>query len=169
MTPSRLLLATVVAIASAQAAATDFGGRTPEVDELVEALQPPERTRGIAIVGASSAVARPSASMQVGFEFDSSKVMERDLPKIERLAAALRSSNLSAYRYQVIGHTDATGAVAYNMRLSQQRAASVVQLLQQMGVAPQRLRAEGRGPRELLNPQQPDAAENRRVEVRLSP
>jgi flagellar motor protein MotB len=53
------------------------------------------------------------------------------------------------------------------MKLSRDRAASVVAHLKRLGVDPSRIVAEGRGPNELLNPRQPDAAENRRVEVRL--
>lgn len=153
------------------AQATDFGKRTPEVKELVDALkpsaQPAERTRGFAVVGAAATAAKPSASMQVGFDFGSADVMQRDLVKIDRLAEALKSESLREYKYQVIGHTDAVGPLALNMRLSKDRAASVVEHLKRHGVAADRIVFEGRGPNELLNARQPDAAENRRVEVRL--
>jgi OmpA-OmpF porin, OOP family len=156
------------------ASATDFGQRTPEVKELVDALKPGtaapapqgERTRGFAVVATASS-ARPSASMQVGFDFGSADVLQRDLIKVDRLAEALKSESLRDYRYQVIGHTDAVGSMNTNMRLSRERAASVVAHLKRLGVDASRIVAEGRGPNELLNPRQPDAAENRRVEVRL--
>lgn len=153
-------------LGSATALATDFGNRTPEVKELVDALKPAERTRGIAIVGASQAN-RSKASMQVGFDFGSAQVIPRDLPKLDRLADALKSETLKEYRYQVVGHTDARGTMELNMKLSRARADSVVAYLMQQGIPAERLTAEGKGPNELLNPQQPDAAENRRVEVRL--
>jgi OOP family OmpA-OmpF porin len=159
---------------SSAASATDFGQRTPEVKELVDALKPGtaaapqgERTRGFAVVAGTASAAKPSASMQVGFDFGSPEVLQRDLVKVDRLAEALKSESLRDYRYQVIGHTDAVGTMSANMKLSRDRAASVVAHLKRLGVDATRIVAEGRGPNELLNPKQPDAAENRRVEVRL--
>jgi OOP family OmpA-OmpF porin len=164
-------LALVLAFGLAGAAsATDFGQRTPEVKELVDALKPApqgERTRGFAVVAGTASTAKPSASMQVGFDFGSADVLQRDLVKVDRLAEALKSESLRDYRYQVIGHTDAVGTISTNMKLSRERAASVVAHLKRLGVDGSRIIAEGRGPNELLNPRQPDAAENRRVEVRL--
>ncbi|WP_395698973.1 OmpA family protein [Aquabacterium sp.] len=159
-------LTLALGLCSAAALATDFGNRTPEVKELVDALKPAERTRGIAIVGASQAN-RSKASMQVGFDFGSAQVIPRDLPKLDRLADALKSETLKEYRYQVVGHTDAKGPMELNMKLSRARADTVVAYLMQQGIPAERLTAEGKGPSELLNPQQPEAAENRRVEVRL--
>jgi outer membrane protein OmpA-like peptidoglycan-associated protein len=155
-----------VALAANTAMAADFGERTPEVKELVDALKPAERTRGIAIVGASSA-ARTKASMQVGFNLGSAQLIERDLVKLDRLADALKSDSLKEYRYQVVGHTDATGPMPLNMKLSRDRADSVVAYLMKQGIPAERLTADGKGPNELLDAQRPDAAENRRVEVRL--
>jgi outer membrane protein OmpA-like peptidoglycan-associated protein len=160
----------VLALGTGPAAATDFGTRTPEVKELVDALKPADNklgaSRGIAIVGASSAQ-RTKASMQVGFDFGSAEVLKRDHVKLDRLADALKSDSLKEYRYQVIGHTDGVGALALNMKLSRSRADSVVAYLMQQGIPAERLTADGKGPNELLDPQRPDAAENRRVEVRL--
>jgi outer membrane protein OmpA-like peptidoglycan-associated protein len=171
MNPTRKLLVTTLAamaagLAGATAMAADFGTRTPDVKELVEALTPPERTRGIAIVGASAAT-KTNASMQVGFELGSAQVMTRDHVKLERLAEALKSETLRDYRYEVIGHTDSTGPLPLNMRLSKERAESVVAYLSKQGVDASRIVADGKGPHELLNKQRPEAAENRRVEVRL--
>lgn len=148
------------------ARATDFGQRTPEVKELVDALKPAERTRGIGIVAASSAN-RSKASMQVGFDFGSAQVLQRDHVKLDRLADALKSESLKEYRYQVVGHTDGVGPLPLNMKLSRERADAVVAYLMQQGIPVERLTADGRGPKELLDAQRPDAAENRRVEVRL--
>ena len=103
--------------------------------------------------------------MQIGFELGSSKVMERDIPKLERLAQALGNESLQATRYLVVGHTDASGPLALNMRLSRQRAQSVAAYLVSQRIDAGRLTAEGRGPNELLNKDRPEAAENRRVEI----
>ena len=169
-TRKHIVLTLALALAGTTFAA-DFGQRTPEVKELVDALkpsdQPAERTRGFAVVGAAATAARPSASMQVGFDFGKAEVIPGDAVKIDRLADALKSDSLKAYRYLVIGHTDAVGPLPLNMKLSRERAASVVAHLKRQGVDASRIVAEGRGPNELLDPRRPDAAENRRVEVRL--
>ena len=147
------------------AQAVDFGGRTPEVNELVDALKPPIKTRGMVGVAGAAAANMGRASMQIGFELGSSKVIEGDLPKLQRLAEALASEALQATHFQVVGHTDATGPLALNMRLSKQRAESVAAYLVSQRIDASRLSAQGRGPNELLNKNRPEAAENRRVEL----
>ncbi|MEQ8857254.1 MAG: OmpA family protein [Pseudomonadales bacterium] len=71
----------------------------------------------------------------------------------------------------VAGHTDSTGTVAYNMDLSQRRAASVSQYLQSQGVMANRIYAEGYGPHYPIadNSTAQGRAENRRVEIALKP
>ncbi|NCT12403.1 MAG: OmpA family protein, partial [Rhodobacterales bacterium] len=66
------------------------------------------------------------------------------------LQGDLRSVAASLNRYpettvNVIGHTDNTGAAAYNQDLSQRRAQAVSSVLVNAGVAPVRVRAIGRG------------------------
>ena len=66
----------------------------------------------------------------------------------------------------LVGHTDGKGTVAFNHRLSEQRAAAVkAYLVAQFGIEPERLDTYGRGKSLLKNSAQPDAAENRRVQV----
>jgi OOP family OmpA-OmpF porin len=165
-----------LALGHAQAA-VNFGDRTPEVDEMVEALAPgkptaPEdpvsrpKTRGMVVIAASSTGA---LSMRIAFEFGSSEVLARESAKLQRLAQALSNERLAGRRFRVIGHTDAVGPLQVNMRLSKQRALAVVQVLTQSGIDPGRLAAEGAGPHELLDQKRPEAAENRRVEIRVAP
>jgi outer membrane protein OmpA-like peptidoglycan-associated protein len=72
---------------------------------------------------------------------------------------------LQAQRFRVEGHTDGKGQAAYNQQLSERRAAAVVQYLAQRGVGTERLQAQGKGFSELLKPEDPLAAENRRVRI----
>lgn len=159
------MVAAATVMMHGSAPAVDFGERTPEVSELVEALKPQRTKRGAVGVAGAAAANKGRASMQIGFELGSSKVMERDIPKLERLAQALGSESLQAARYQVVGHTDVSGPLALNMRLSRQRAESVAAYLISQRIDPGRLAAEGRGPNQLLNKDRPEAAENRRVEI----
>ena len=71
----------------------------------------------------------------------------------------------------VIGHTDNTGAAAYNQDLSQRRAQAVSSVLINAGVAPQRVRSIGRGEdAPVASNQTPEGrAQNRRVEIIITP
>ena len=71
----------------------------------------------------------------------------------------------------VVGFTDSTGTRALNMRLSQQRAESVASALIVQGVAQNRLRTQGMGPDNPVasNSTEAGKAQNRRVEITLSP
>lgn len=71
----------------------------------------------------------------------------------------------------VVGHTDSTGSAAGNQRLSERRAASVVNALKAQGLEAGRLSAEGRGPSEPIadNRTEDGRAQNRRVEVFIRP
>ena len=84
------------------------------------------------------------------------------------LAQALASPQLEGRKFTVIGHTDASGSAAYNKALSDRRAAAVRRYLTENGVASSRLRAMGKGESQLLNANEPDAGENRRVEIQAS-
>jgi outer membrane protein OmpA-like peptidoglycan-associated protein len=65
----------------------------------------------------------------------------------------------------VEGHTDAKGSAKYNDELSSRRAQAVAEFLASQGVAVERIQSQGKGFTQLLNPQQPEAAENRRVRI----
>jgi outer membrane protein OmpA-like peptidoglycan-associated protein len=74
-------------------------------------------------------------------------------------------------RIEVIGHTDNTGAAAYNQDLSQRRAVSVVGVLRESGVPGGRLAAYGRGEDQPIasNLTPEGRAQNRRVEIIIRP
>jgi outer membrane protein OmpA-like peptidoglycan-associated protein len=71
-------------------------------------------------------------------------------------------------RIEIAGHTDNTGSLATNTRLSQARADAVRAYLASKGVAPDRMVAKGYGPSEPIAPNTTPAgrAQNRRVELR---
>ncbi len=72
---------------------------------------------------------------------------------------------------QIVGHTDLTGAAAYNLDLSQRRANSVAAVLRNNGVPSGRISAVGRGEdvpvASNLTPE--GRAQNRRVEIYIRP
>ncbi|CCJ81843.1 Outer membrane protein A precursor [Cronobacter dublinensis 1210] len=71
----------------------------------------------------------------------------------------------------VVGYTDSTGGQALNMKLSQQRAESVASALITQAVAANRIRTSGMGPANPVasNSTEEGKAQNRRVEITLSP
>jgi outer membrane protein OmpA-like peptidoglycan-associated protein len=73
-----------------------------------------------------------------------------------------------AFSAEVSGHTDNIGAPAYNLKLSDARAAAVKTWLVQQGVAPARITSRGYGDTRPLAPNTTDENrfKNRRVELR---
>jgi outer membrane protein OmpA-like peptidoglycan-associated protein len=142
-------------------------------DELIEKLNPNSvsnttttRTRGLRNL-TPEVREKPSVNLMINFEFNSSKLLPESKPLLDHLAKAIKSDQLKDLSFFVEGHTDIKGTFAYNLKLSDQRASSVVQYLSSQGVEKNRLKAIGKGSSELLIPDQPEAAENRRVKISL--
>ena len=68
---------------------------------------------------------------------------------------------------EIQGHTDNTGSLAYNMKLSQKRAEAVKRYLVEHGIEEDRLIARGYGPKKPIAPNDTpeNRAKNRRVEI----
>ena len=108
----------------------------------------------------------PSVDLEVFFELNSSAITSQAKPVLEQLGIALSDKNLKKSVIMLSGHTDATGSAEYNQRLSQDRANSVKAFLTKAyKVRPDQVIAVGYGEEQLKNTQQPDAAENRRVQI----
>lgn len=103
---------------------------------------------------------------QVHFEHDSARILAESNAVIEEIADTLRR-HPEIQRVEIQGHTDNTGTAAYNKRLSQERAESVVKALITLGVAESRLEARGYGQEQPIVPNVSDAnrAKNRRVQL----
>jgi OOP family OmpA-OmpF porin len=101
----------------------------------------------------------------VNFEFNSAKLTPASLTILDKVAASLR--DWPEVKVEVGGHTDSVGADAYNAKLSQQRAESVITYLQGAGVAAERMKAKGYGEAKPIADNKTDAgrAKNRRVEL----
>lgn len=71
----------------------------------------------------------------------------------------------------VVGHTDNTGSASYNQSLSERRAATVGQFLISQGAAANRFNIRGAGLNQPIasNATEQGRAQNRRVEITLSP
>jgi outer membrane protein OmpA-like peptidoglycan-associated protein len=105
------------------------------------------------------------------FDFDKATIRANAVPILEKVAAAARQTGNRPIRVE--GHTDAVGQPAYNQKLSQARAQSVVQWLVKGGIPTARLSAQGFGATRPVAPNKtPDGKDdpagrqnNRRVTV----
>lgn len=97
------------------------------------------------------------------FRHDSVEMTPNAAPALAEIVDYLQAS--PEIRLVLIeGHSDATGALRYNQRLSEARAAAVREALVTRGVAPERLVAYGYGE---TRPAAPDREANRRVVFRV--
>lgn len=103
------------------------------------------------------------ASVLITFETNSAQLTQNARRALDVVAQALASNRLDGQRFVVEGHADPRGSSDANLALSRERAESVRRYLGLKGVDPVRLQAVGKGDRELLNPADPSAPENRRV------
>jgi outer membrane protein OmpA-like peptidoglycan-associated protein len=107
-------------------------------------------------------------SKQVQFKFDSDVILpESDL--VLGAIATILNEHSEITRVRIEGHTDDKGTEAYNMKLSQRRAASVVKWLVKHGIAQSRLTSQGFGRSRPIDRNDTDEgrAMNRRVELHI--
>lgn len=102
----------------------------------------------------------------IHFDTDEATIQEGSESTLNEIAKLLEQN--PELKLGVVGHTDATGEVQYNMDLSKQRAEAVVELLSsEHGVSADRLNPYGAGPLAPIasNADEDGRARNRRVEL----
>ncbi|WP_134724554.1 OmpA family protein [Paracoccus luteus] len=138
------------------------------LDAQARALQQQMTTPGVSVVntGQTLNVTLPEGVL---FAFDSAAVSGPAQNDLYALARNLQQYPNSTV--QVVGHTDNTGAAAYNMDLSQRRARSVAGVLTAGGVSPNRIATMGMGITQPVasNATAAGRAQNRRVEIVIRP
>jgi len=124
-------------------------------------LSPPERDQIYAI-----AQQKPNIDLTITFDYNSAQISKSALPQVDALGKALTDPSMKGTTIVVAGHTDAVGSDPYNQDLSERRADSVKQYLtSKYGMTAADLVTVGYGKTRLKNPNDPKAAENRRVQV----
>ena len=121
---------------------------------------------GIVNTGSQLIVTMPQDILFATYSATLTSTLQGDLQDV---AASLNRYPNSTVN--VLGHTDNTGAAAYNIDLSQRRAQSVASVLINSGVAAQRVRVTGMGENQpVATNQTPEGrALNRRVELVITP
>ncbi len=105
---------------------------------------------------------------KVQFATNRSRIRHASYKLLDNVASVLES-HPKIKKVQVIGHTDAQGDDAKNLKLSQDRAAAVVKYLVKKGIAADRLVPIGKGETEPIadNETSKGREENRRVEFKI--
>jgi OmpA-OmpF porin, OOP family len=101
------------------------------------------------------------------FDFDKASIRADAQGRLDDVVA--RAKGVSVETVAVVGHTDSIGSDAYNMKLSQRRAASVKDYLVKHGVPADRVRTEGKGEGSPIadNKTREGRQKNRRAEIEL--
>ncbi len=116
--------------------------------------------------------------LTIFFEFDSALLKSESKAQVDALCSAIQANEATTAAsdattgghglYQIIGHTDASGSVAYNLSLSKARADEVVRyMVRECGIDASTLQAVGMGESRLKDPSHPRADANRRVEIQV--
>ena len=101
------------------------------------------------------------------FDFDKSVLKPEGKAKLDDLVGKVKGINLEVVI--AVGHTDATGADAYNQKLSVKRAETVKAYLVSKGIEKNRVYTEGKGEKQPVadNKTKEGQAKNRRVEIEV--
>lgn len=183
MTRAFPVLTLLAAISFSTACLADDSTLTAE--ELAAKFIAQQATRGLVIApSGDAAVVDPDAtalpadttyvaldpSSQVNFEikfaFDSAALEPAEVGKLDTLCEVMKSADIA--QFKIIGHTDASGTDSYNQNLSLLRAEEVKRhLVDDCGVPTEKLVAEGVGEAFPMDPNDPRADVNRRVEFQV--
>lgn len=162
----------------------DLTGHEPTKDELINVLKPrpgSHTTRGIGVVAPAAkpqcvqrarsrgiAPVSDMAAIKVLFAFNSADLSPEAARTLDELGKALTSADLKSYCFVVEGYTDNVGSDAYNLKLSQRRAHSVVGYLKaHFQIEEERLQSTGYGKQKPIADNSTDDGrqKNRRVQV----
>ena len=149
--------------------------RVPSAEEIIRKLMQPKLTpddlksNAVQVEGRrqrAEPAPGPSIDLAVTFEYASAKLTPDARIVLDNLGQALSDAALRDGRFRISGHTDARGSDAYNLVLSRQRARSVADyLVREHRIDARRLSVEGYGRSQLLEPDNPTSAVNRRVQI----
>ena len=103
----------------------------------------------------------------ITFKVGSADLTPQGEAQAESFAKALQNPSVAQTRFEIAGHTDASGSEQANQALSEARAEKVKGFLVAHGIDAVRVEAKGYGSQRLINPASPNDPANRRVEARL--
>ncbi|QNJ97561.1 OmpA family protein [Constantimarinum furrinae] len=106
-------------------------------------------------------------SKTILFDYDKSSIRQESYSALQSIADIMKEYPNTIFHIE--GHTDSRGSDAYNMKLSNERAASVMQYLTTIGMPANRLTSKGYGEERPVATNNTAAGrqQNRRVEISL--
>ena len=146
---------------------TDKDGVNDEEDKCIN-TPGPASNYGCPVIPEAIIQKVNGAAKNVFFATGSAKLLEKSFGSLKTVAQILADD--PSYKISVEGHTDSTGDHEKNMKLSDDRAASVAEYLKSVGVDAGRISSVGYGPDRPVAPNKTAAgrAKNRRVEMKLT-
>jgi outer membrane protein OmpA-like peptidoglycan-associated protein len=109
---------------------------------------------------------KPSIDLEINFDYNSANISKTAQPGVKALGQALSDPALKGATFIIAGYTDAKGTEQYNQTLSERRAEAIKKyLVDHEKIPAANLVTVGYGETQLKNKDDPNAAENRRVQV----
>lgn len=138
------------------------------MEERRVAMEQATRGTGVEVSRTADNQLKLNIPNEVSFDTNSYAIKPAMRAVLDPFAGSLRDDPNT--RLNIVGHTDSTGSDAINNPLSVERAQSVRDYLASRGVAPSRIRTDGRGSYEPIadNGSEAGRAKNRRVEIYLA-
>lgn len=138
------------------------------MDQQEAELRAQLRGTGVSVTRAGDRIILNMPS-NITFATDQDAVVSSFYPTLNSVGLVLKKFNRTIV--DVYGHTDSTGDDRYNDDLSERRAMSVANYLNNQGIDGRRFMVEGFGESQPIasNATESGRAENRRVEIQLSP
>lgn len=156
------------AVIGALSGAAVGGGVGAYMDIQESKLRQQLRNTGISVTRSGDNII---LNMPNSITFDTNSAVVKPQGTQALMSVALVVTEYKKTKLNVIGHTDSTGSVVTNKRLSLDRANSVANILIQQGVVHSRIATFGKGSEQPItsNSTESGRAQNRRVEIILSP
>jgi OOP family OmpA-OmpF porin len=144
----------------------DLGSKVPDATALKEGLFPEDMCDELVKSGFKCMGFKPATTFSlsaVAFAIGSATLPESLKQQLDVFADVLKGRKGTPQKIRITGHADSSGEAASNLALSQRRAEEVKRYLVNKGVDAAMFDVAGVGANELLKPEAPTAAENRRV------
>ncbi len=105
---------------------------------------------------------------KIQFDYNSAVIKAESHSLLDEVVEILKE-NPEITSLEIIGHTSSEGKASHNLKLSKDRAASVLNYLVEHGIEASRLKSDGKGPNEPIadNDTEEGKEANRRVEFKV--
>lgn len=145
---------------------TDKDG-IPDYLDKCPTVKGTKKNNGCPVVSATAKAVFKQAMHGIQFETNKSVIKKTSYPVLDKVVKVMKDN--PKYKLHISGHTDNVGNPEKNMKLSKERAASVVKYLTKKGVKASRLRSSGFGDTKPVasNKTEKGKKQNRRVDFEV--